>query len=248
MSTVFLSASCIFFLSFPFFPLLLLFLSTRKYGRATRAPSPGAGGRAPKAPRGKRGKSWEGHSLTRKSPQSSLRRESIPFSRRRATPLTPSSSPFSAPRAENATPSSASHREQMRGRRRSERSGDGSFPSLSRLSPPPFAAHGLSLASSLSLSPHQNNNNPQDYVRARLVQFAGAFASAACPQLGPADVRAAAAAAIARLPPPLLGDGRGAGGASGERAGPRELQLVFRHDCLCVVSGLNRKQGKREKR
>ena len=93
----------------------------------------------------------------------------------------------------------------------------------------------LSLLAFLSLaaSPHPNKQL-QDYVRARLVQFAGAFAARACPQLGAADVRAAAAAAIARLPPPLLlGDGRGAGGgASGAGAGPRELQLVFRHDCL----------------
>lgn len=63
---------------------------------------------------------------------------------------------------------------------------------------------------------------PQDYVRARLVQFAGAFAARACPSLGPGDVRSAAAAAISRLPPPE----RGAGGEA------RELQLVFRHDCL----------------
>jgi hypothetical protein len=95
----------------------------------------------------------------------------------------------------------------------------------------------LLFAHYLSVPRLLNNNDrdthQQDYVRARLVQFAGAFAARACQQLGPADIRAAAAAAIARLPPPLLGgDGRGgsAGGLGGE--GARELQLVFRHDCL----------------
>ena len=77
---------------------------------------------------------------------------------------------------------------------------------------------------SLSLRPRalSRPSHPQDYVRARLVQFAGAFAARAAPNLGPADVRAAAAAAIAGLPPPERGGGPAA----------RELQLVFRHDCL----------------
>ena len=92
-----------------------------------------------------------------------------------------------------------------------------------------FSRPPLSLS---TLSRLTKKNRRQNSVRARLVQFAGAFAARACPQLGAADVRAAAAAAIARLPPPLLGDGRGAGGASGAGDGPRELQLVFRHDCL----------------
>lgn len=97
-----------------------------------------------------------------------------------------------------------------------------------------ISSQPLSLSErSLNASPTKKNRL-QDYVRARLVQFAGAFAARACPQLGAADVRAAAAAAIARLPAPLLGDGRNAaaGGASGAGDGPRELQLVFRHDCL----------------
>ena len=171
---------------------------------------------------------------------SSPRTKAIPisFSRRRATPLTPSPSPLSAPSAGNAMRSTAGRGETMRIRSRIalERSGISvlqirrrSFFSLLSVQLT-FLLSPLPLLLSLSLS--NTTANHQDYVRARLVQFAGAFAARACPQLGAADVRAAAAAAIARLPPPLLGEGRGAGGASGAGDGPMELQLDYRHDCL----------------
>lgn len=90
---------------------------------------------------------------------------------------------------------------------------------------PPTRASLFGHTSRPALSPIHAPAHPphhQDYVRARLVQFAGAFAARAAPGLGPADVRAAAAAAIAGLPPPERGGGPAA----------RELQLVFRHDCL----------------
>ena len=65
----------------------------------------------------------------------------------------------------------------------------------------------------------------QEYVRARLIQFAGAFARRINPTLNQQVVQQAAAEAIASLPAAELGR------VSLES---RDLQLVFRHDCLYV--------------
>ncbi len=65
----------------------------------------------------------------------------------------------------------------------------------------------------------------QEYVRVRLIQFAGAFARRVKPNLSQQAVQTAAAEAIASLPPPELGR---------VAIENRDLQLVFRHDCLCA--------------
>lgn len=65
--------------------------------------------------------------------------------------------------------------------------------------------------------------NAQEYVRARLIQFAGPFAKRLSPELSQAAVQRAAADAIASLPAAEVGR------ISLES---RDLQLVFRHDCL----------------
>ncbi len=65
----------------------------------------------------------------------------------------------------------------------------------------------------------------QEYVRARLIQFAGAFARRVNPTLSPQIVQQAAAEAIASLPAPEYGR---------VAVENRDLQLVFRHDCLCA--------------
>ena len=62
-------------------------------------------------------------------------------------------------------------------------------------------------------------------MRVRLIQFAGAFARRVKPNLSQQAVQLAAAEAIASLPPPELGR---------VAIENRDLQLVFRHDCLCV--------------
>lgn len=66
-------------------------------------------------------------------------------------------------------------------------------------------------------------NYAQDYVRARLIQFAMPFGRRVAPALPPNLLEQAAAQTIAMLPPPEYGP------ASVEN---RDLQLVFRHDCL----------------
>ena len=63
----------------------------------------------------------------------------------------------------------------------------------------------------------------QEYVRARIIQFAGAFARRVNPNLAPQIVQQAAAEAIASLPAPEYGR---------VAVENRDLQLVFRHDCL----------------
>ena len=65
----------------------------------------------------------------------------------------------------------------------------------------------------------------QEYVRARLLQFAAVLGGRIAPQLSPQLVQAAAFDAIQSLPPPDYG-------AAVAAAAVRELQLVFRHDCL----------------
>lgn len=65
----------------------------------------------------------------------------------------------------------------------------------------------------------------EEYVRARLVQFAGPFARRINPALPQGLIQQAAAETIATLPPPEYGP------ASVEH---RDLQLVFRHDCLSL--------------
>lgn len=63
----------------------------------------------------------------------------------------------------------------------------------------------------------------QEYVRARLIQFAGAFSRRVNPNLDQRLVQQAAAEAIASLPAPEFGR---------VAVENRDLQLVFRHDCL----------------
>jgi hypothetical protein len=65
----------------------------------------------------------------------------------------------------------------------------------------------------------------EDYVRARLIQFAMPFGRRVAPALPPNLLEQAAAQTIAMLPPPEYGP------ASVEN---RDLQLVFRHDCLSL--------------
>ena len=62
-------------------------------------------------------------------------------------------------------------------------------------------------------------------MRSRLIQFAGPFARRINPALPQGLIQQAAAETIAVLPPPEYGP------ASVEN---RDLQLVFRHDCLCA--------------
>ena len=180
LSTVFLSASCIFFLSFPFFPLLLLFLSTRKYGRATRAPSPELEDVPPRPLEVREERVGEGHSLTRKSPQLSLRREHSLFPKARHALDALIFALFRSQSRECDTLSSFALRTDARQkalgtkRRRFVPFAQPSFSSSFRRSRPLSRLVSLPLAS-------PKKNNPQDYVRARLVQFAGAFASSGVP-------------------------------------------------------------------
>ena len=60
-------------------------------------------------------------------------------------------------------------------------------------------------------------------MRARLIQFAAAFARRVNPTLSQQIVEQAAAEAIASLPAPEF---------SQVSVESRDLQLVFRHDCL----------------
>ena len=70
---------------------------------------------------------------------------------------------------------------------------------------------------------YAESGTTQDYVRARLVQFASAFARLINPTLAQQNIRQAAADAISSLPAPQSGK------IAFEQ---RDLQLVFRHDCL----------------
>lgn len=63
----------------------------------------------------------------------------------------------------------------------------------------------------------------QEYVRARLIQFASPFARRINPAMPQTIIQQVAAEAMAALPAPEYGP------AVVER---RDLQLVFRHDCL----------------
>lgn len=83
-----------------------------------------------------------------------------------------------------------------------------------------FGQHKLSRGGQLApwIPPHA-----QDYVRARLIQFAMPFGRRVAPALPPNLLEQAAAQTIAMIPPPEYGP------ASVEN---RDLQLVFRHDCL----------------
>ncbi|KAK9803602.1 hypothetical protein WJX72_004040 [[Myrmecia] bisecta] len=65
----------------------------------------------------------------------------------------------------------------------------------------------------------------EEYVRARLIQFAGEFARRMCPTLSLQLVQQAAADAIQSLPPVDVGR---------VAVESRDLQLVFRHDCLSL--------------
>lgn len=65
----------------------------------------------------------------------------------------------------------------------------------------------------------------EEYVRARIVQFANAFSGRVSPALAPGMVQRATAETIQSLPPPEPP------AASLET---RDLQLVFRHDCLSL--------------
>ncbi|KAL3159748.1 PSII 6.1 kDa protein [Trebouxia sp. C0009 RCD-2024] len=65
----------------------------------------------------------------------------------------------------------------------------------------------------------------EEYVRARLIQFAGAFSRRVNPNLDQRLVQQAAAEAIASLPAPEFGR---------VAVENRDLQLVFRHDCLSL--------------
>lgn len=65
----------------------------------------------------------------------------------------------------------------------------------------------------------------EEYVRARLIQFAGAFSRRVNPNLDQRLLQQAAAEAIASLPAPEFGR---------VAVENRDLQLVFRHDCLSL--------------
>ncbi|KAK9831959.1 hypothetical protein WJX81_003135 [Elliptochloris bilobata] len=65
----------------------------------------------------------------------------------------------------------------------------------------------------------------EEYVRARLAQFAGAFAGRINPQLSPHVVQQVATECIASLPAPEY---------RRLTVEERDLQLVFRHDCLSL--------------
>lgn len=64
---------------------------------------------------------------------------------------------------------------------------------------------------------------PQDYARARILQFASAFAARLNPTVAPGVVQQAARDCLGGLPAPDY---------SGVPVEQRDLQLVFRHDCL----------------
>lgn len=85
---------------------------------------------------------------------------------------------------------------------------------------PPFAwsTHPLRQPSTSGPAPV-----PQEYTRSRVLQFAQAFASRLNPTVGPAVVQQAAVDCLASLPPPDY---------TGVALEQRDLQLVFRHDCL----------------
>ena len=63
----------------------------------------------------------------------------------------------------------------------------------------------------------------QEYARARILQFAQAFASRLNPTVSPTVVQQAALDCLQALPPADY---------SGVALEQRDLQLVFRHDCL----------------
>lgn len=63
----------------------------------------------------------------------------------------------------------------------------------------------------------------QEYTRARILQFAQAFAARLNPTVAPSVVQQAALDCLQALPPPDY---------SGVALEHRDLQLVFRHDCL----------------
>lgn len=65
----------------------------------------------------------------------------------------------------------------------------------------------------------------EEYTRSRVLQFAQAFASRLNPTVGPAVVQQAAVDCLASLPPPDY---------TGVALEQRDLQLVFRHDCLSL--------------
>eukprot|EP00208_Stichococcus_sp_RCC1054_P004620 CAMPEP_0206134604 /NCGR_PEP_ID=MMETSP1473-20131121/106_1 /ASSEMBLY_ACC=CAM_ASM_001109 /TAXON_ID=1461547 /ORGANISM="Stichococcus sp, Strain RCC1054" /LENGTH=488 /DNA_ID=CAMNT_0053526221 /DNA_START=191 /DNA_END=1654 /DNA_ORIENTATION=+ len=65
----------------------------------------------------------------------------------------------------------------------------------------------------------------EEYVRARLIQFASPFARRCNPALPQALIQEAAVQAIQTLPPPEYGS---------SSLETRDLQLVFRHDCLSL--------------
>ena len=63
----------------------------------------------------------------------------------------------------------------------------------------------------------------QEYARARVLQFAQAFAARLNPTVSPQVVQQAALDCLQALPPADY---------SGVALEQRDLQLVFRHDCL----------------
>ena len=63
----------------------------------------------------------------------------------------------------------------------------------------------------------------QEYVRARLLQFSQALAGRIAPSMTPQMVHQAALDALRVVPAPDY---------SGAALATRDLQLVFRHDCL----------------
>ncbi|EFN53263.1 expressed protein [Chlorella variabilis] len=63
----------------------------------------------------------------------------------------------------------------------------------------------------------------EEYARARILQFAQAFAGRLNPTVAPAVLQQAALECIQALPPPDY---------TGMSLEQRDLQLVFRHDCL----------------
>lgn len=65
----------------------------------------------------------------------------------------------------------------------------------------------------------------EEYSRARILQFAQAFSARLNPTVGPAVVQQAAVDCLASLPPADY---------SGVALEQRDLQLVFRHDCLSL--------------
>ena len=78
------------------------------------------------------------------------------------------------------------------------------------------------VAAVLQGSPHLRLAS-QEYVRARLLQFSRALAGRIAPNMTPQMVHQAALDALRVVPPPDY---------SGAALATRDLQLVFRHDCL----------------